>query len=1030
MPSSSSRARALPFLGQPLRGLRVSSRGQPLRGLPLPFAAFALILFGSAAYADPTVSLDVAIDTGAVTNAPPLPRLKVDDSSPSEFDLLVGYSLTGGVYHNLVVDLRLPAYVDVVLSTHPTSTFAFDGCPFDSGTSGPRTCHWTATDLAVDNTGIAGTINVRARLARYSWTEDQPVPMSAGVTGTYTPTGGTQTTFTQDPRVTYTGIADGFQEAGWQSGLGLSVVGWNDNNGSPRNEMIYSYRYGAGGRTSTVFHDAYLTINVGAAYDYDLSQAVLGAPWEFVTDQPQADGSAIIVFRYGTHAPVDHYYDSHYDSAIFTFPMSTTCAAIAAADPADFLVDSLLTWNEPVYHEGAPLTYVEHEFDYPQGQAGQTACGEGATTVKNNYQWWPAPEDGYGLSSVYVRPPVGVTRVDNVLIVDDLPDGVSTKAFHARPSAQFTLYRCNLSPGDGDLTMAQFNAGVSGGQCVPLPAENDPFQPITHLVAYAPVWGGDVPLQNFNLAYETYIPAGYFDVEGRLPNPYNVAYVHGRTTLGGAPYTMAPDMEVPFGDPDDPWKARHALAILEDEASCPATSAQPNGATTVSPRAASPGNQVKAFLTFGGGPASSRPLNPVVTLTSSSPLVSIVDVTLITESHPACQLGLTRVDTPQSLPTRDPYQLRFAGRATWGVCHYLYVTLAVDPNGWTNNQQFSLNVRETADNAAPVPACEGRSSTSFTVSVGAELRSDVAPSCAGNGGDPAFDVTARNNGGIDFPDASMRFPIPANTTLRSVTAEAGVALACVLAGDVPTTCTDPNAVAVIGSGFALPAPNGSKTMHVNLETNLSMGATITGNAIARAGALTADSGQSQPFAVDDCRYEIAVTKVFDDDNNGTDVGDAPLANWTFTINPAGGSATTTATTDVDGVARFFVRASSYTITEVLPNQADGVVWHAFGGALSQQVVVVEDPGGPVPVAFANYCSCAQMACSAAVGTCTIDGCAYRDEPDCDTAPVYHVSVRTAAGPAVVACRLDKSQVPPVLDCAPPNTTLPSACGGQ
>ncbi len=988
-------------------------------------AFVALAASSSTAFAQPAAVTLELVSGPAVDGV----RVKVDDTYDRAFQLAIGYDLTGGTYRNLEVTLTLPPYVTPTLSSHE-GTFTYNGCPQTAGVGSPRDCRWSASTLAVGTTGVAGTINLTLQLDRWRFLDGEPLAFTARATGLHTPQGGTESAFDVADQPLEI-LADPAQQVAWQSGTGLVEEGWVEVPGTPPTNGLrlrFSARFTNGFGGSAKLRNAVATSRVGA--DFELVSAPTAvSPWATpVVDDTASDGSFEVINTFTDDAPPT-FNDTHYDSTFFYIELFVPCA-VFDSDTRDLTVSTELTWDERFYEpDGTPRDEPRTLTHLAQVQ-GYGACGTGGHFNKGTELWWPAPEDGYALTGIYMRPPVGVSVATNALVVDDMPPGTAFRSFHTAQPTQFTFYGCNFAaPNDaGDISLAFFQANIAA--CVDLAGwDRDNPLGVTHIIAHAPTWGGAAePLQQFTMRYETYIPPGYVAADLPLATT-NVAYAHFGYTLDGASYTVAPDPTKSFAD--DPWKDDAPVTIDPTELNaCSAMWGGLEGGSAIAPRAPSPDNRRVAVFRPTADSSYARLENPRLTVTLP-PRVRAVATEIVPVEAWKCP-GLSWV-SDTATPATDTLTFTGTGLQTIvgpaGRCYDIKVTIEPDADGWVNGETFDVVGYLTGDNNDPT--CDARRVThTFSLSVPAELRVDVAPTCSGNAADPAFDVTARNNGGVDFAAASLRFPIPSGTTLRAVVAPPDVSIACDL-GAGPVACPpDPAAaVAVVASGFSLAAPDESRTIKVKLATALPPGSAVVGSASATAGQLTASSGETAPFVVGECRYPIRVSKHFDADQSGDlSAGDTPLANWVFTITPADTADAPVVTTDVDGIATFLVKPGTYQITEQLPATVDGVVWQASGGALTQEVFVPVDPATPVAADFLNTCTCQAAQCMVAVGQCTPSGCVYDDEPDCASEPVYHIPVRTPAGLAVVVCRL--ALAPEVgLTCDPPDPDVAPSCGG-
>lgn len=1003
----------------------------------LPVLLLALAAWSASARAQATLSMTL-LDT-ADTNPP---HVTVDNNDSPTGQLRLDYSFQQGNYRGATIDLTLPPGVTPMLAT--TGTFT----TFQCGTLGVSTadfrhCQWVVDALALDQQGLSGTVNLTFRLDRWRFVDQQPSTPSAQLSALYTGLDGNPEHVIATNAATYTLIADASAWPVWQSPTGFGVIGWTTRTIGDETDnglllRLYS-RPTNGHYGSARMRDLVVSSTFGDGLEilsYDAQD-----DWNTPVMTPGATTTEISTTHAGAAPPDDTFNDSHYDTGIISTDVFVPCSALAAGvEGESYAVHTVASWIE--YRWNGAGAYIEVErtmvFD-AQVPTGLGTCGTGGGVTKGN-EWTPIPEDGIGLTGVSVTTPNGVASASNVLIVDALPPGVEFAGFHTRSPAEFAFYACTFNDKIGeDVTLQYFNDHrLTSCTLLGYPTGH---MPATHLVAYAATWGGgSEPLQPFAMRYQTYAPIGYLAAhpwQGDPPAPpRNVAFAKLDYVLNEVAVEARPNMAVSVDA--DPWRADAEVRVVANSA-CTQSWGEYDGPTVLSPR--TPGlNRSKVRLYPNVSTAGSRLRDPQVTVAVPEG-VNVISTEVVFHPEWGCT-GVTLTSAPAAGTVIGPATLswQFAGLEP-GIgpaarCYDVVVEFETSPNGWRNNESFSIVGTVDGPNASA--ACnKNYAFNQFRVTMPAELRVEVEPTCQGNSGEPAFDITARNNGGDDFTDAVLTFPVPADTWVTSIEAPGGVTLACDFGSGLEDCVGDLSDVQeIVASGFDLDAPDQAVTVRVNLGTNLASLTQITAGASASVNELSApaNSGVSNPFVVDDCHWEIEVTKFFDADKNGKETqGDARIPSWTFTIANADGSPTegateTTVQTDDNGVAHFFVLPGDYKVSEVMPEVVNGQVWSAFQGQTSQTATMTIDPEGPVQLLFANSCSCEAFQCASVAGACTLAGCTYVDEPDCAAAPVYWIPLRSPSGEtSTVRCTVDSTQQPPQLVCDAPNTRVQPQC---
>ena len=997
---------------------------------------FVLVAWTASAHAQ-TATLSLELVDGPDTTPP---HITVDNNGSPTGQLRLGYSLQQGSYRDVTIDLMLPPWVTPTLPTLGTFT-AFSCGELGVGQSGYRNCQWTLPALALGQQGLSGTVNLTIRLDRWRFDDQQPVGLTAQLSGFYTgPDGNPEHTIATDA-ATYTLIADAPAQFVWQSPTGFGVVGWTTRtigNDTDNGVLLRLYsRPTNGGFGASKMRDLQVVSTFGDGLEILSTSAQ--SDWDAPVVTADVDSTDVSVTHASSAPPADNFTDSHYDTGIISIDVFVPCSALAAGvSGPSYAVTTVASWTEYVWNEATgssdAIPHSTTRLESVPGDLG--ACGTGGGVNKAN-EWTPIPEDGIGLTGVSVYTPNGVASATNVLVVDAMPPGLSFAGFHSRSPAEFSFYACTFADKIGeDVTYTYFNDHL--GDCTLIPSYYAPTPSgmieLTHLVGYAATWGGGAePLQPFVMGYQTYAPDGWLadhPWQGDPPAPpRNTAFAKLDYELDGDTIEARPNLAVSVAA--DPWRADAEVRVVENS-SCTQPWGAIDGPIVLSPRTPGQNRSKVRFYPNVAASSSSRLIDPHVTVTLPEGVTAVSTDVIINTGW-----GCTDI-TLESGPT-----VTGAGVLEWQFrglepsigpgarCYDIVVEFETSPNGWRNNESFTITGEVTGTNARP--ACSGTYAFPFTVTMPAELRVEVEPTCQGNLGLPAFDISARNNGGDDFTGASLTFPIPEDTWLTSIEAPVGVELQCTFAdgGGVGDCVGDLSDVVQIDAfGFDLAAPDEVVTVRANLDTNLPSFTLITASASASVDELAApaDSGESNPFVVDDCHWEIAVTKFFDANGDGKEnQGDSRIPNWTFTISPGAGAEQSTAQTDENGVAHFFVRPGDYIVTEVLPAVVGGQVWSAFQGQTSHPVTMPLDPPAPVTTECANSCSSKTFHCLAVSGTCTVEGCTYVDEPDCNAAPVYWVPLRGPDGDSVVRCTVDTGQQPPRLVCDPPTNTLSAQC---
>jgi hypothetical protein len=205
-----------------------------------------------------------------------------------------------------------------------------------------------------------------------------------------------------------------------------------------------------------------------------------------------------------------------------------------------------------------------------------------------------------------------------------------------------------------------------------------------------------------------------------------------------------------------------------------------------------------------------------------------------------------------------------------------------------------------------------------------------------------------------------------------------------------------------------------------------IGGDVVFTASIDSAELSPVSGEGAPYDVGTCPASIAVTKFFDTDGDGVrDAGEPGIAAWAIEVRDAESNLVDSGVTDQDGAIAFEVPLGDYTVTEVLPEDADVTWLVTTPGGLSRAVTA--GMTDPVQIAFGNRCTCddddacttdtcvapgvcastpvdlacdAPDACSVSPGACdpATGQCAY-DPVACDAVPIYAV-VEDADGQAV------------------------------
>lgn len=928
------------------------------------------------------------------------------------FTVSFNYALDGGTWDDFVLTMALPAGVTLKTSSHPGTLQ--HAC---TGAAPNIVCTWSASSLAVENTGVSGSIQLTMILDRFKHPSGSTVALSGTLTAAYTNNAGTAQSVSIGPEVasiTATASAalrwhdNGLTsvDAHFMPGPGTSGTGYY---------YIYDFRWRNEG-TARIETGAKLTVKLAPGVVFvdawercdnsvlpkegcgQMTVATTLTGWE-----PAGAGATVTATMnrpLGRNDAID--YSTHLHIAVWvpcegaiptgdTDAAYLTTAAVAGVEATvDSTIDRALVTPASIPPPG-PVTNAP-------------ACGSGEVISKTHYSG-VSP----GVSHVWtlsVTPPKGQLVFDDAIVIDKIPAGTSLGAWSDVQSSGFTAYSCALPEEDNDFTTAQFLDYVASGSCAVW--SGAPLANATHAVWYAETWGSAAGIEGFSVRVYTNVPRDYV-AQGGAPSLVNDMVVHvGEVGSEEIAFEGSRKASFELGQGSRPY-----MRVVNDPRNNGPTTLQPGDTGTV------------VFSPFQD-PNWQRAENYTVTVDVDA-RVQVISATTEFRNVSQCIPWNPASDAwtgPSTLGNSLTWEYGTAEKPTYlqnlyfAGCVLQVVKFKVPEEGaFANGDKITLTSHVTAVDEDPSNP-RGPLDARFTLAVPGEMRMGVAPACQ-DGGQPAFVATASNTGGTDLnalvadvslPGFLQDDPSTATATFAGIDgAPAGASFlvsadgaAFVAEGAIPNAD-----VKVVRMTYpTLPALSDPLTFRVLLAT-VSTSGTLHARAVLSAAELEpADSQFSAAFEVNTCPGTLTILKFWDADHDGVqDTGEAALEGWSFEVSD-GLTTAVFGPTGADGLVSGALSPGEYTVTELLP-ASDGT-WETPVGGFARTVTVA--PAGDTLVSFGNVCSCADPTPGECSGVaCQADGSCVTvplDGTACDTGDVCTTGDVCVQGTCTAGAALD------------------------
>lgn len=945
--------------------------------LALRLAAIVALLLASTASATaqsaiPTLSL----------SAPP--TKEVDTANMS---VVIGYNLTGGRYAPGAIVMTMPPGALYVTSSFDTDIFTHTESP--AGTH-----RWTtANPFDAQAASTTGAITVTVDLPTWTTLAGTPFAFEARLLGTYTPTGGSALTLDiATPPATTTATANPTFGLFWPSGIASLGQAWVTHptlgvTGLQLTYDLYPYIDGwqplAGGWGYTMTLGSGLYFMRAFSNNADIitppgsgALTITNAPPELTT----TPGGTITAVA--PNAPLGRSANDHYNLAhaphlyvqVF-IPCSVIGLTEAERNSPAYNV-SMEAHGSFLVHGGLGAEQSPQKPLTPApGNAGGSDCGTGGSLRK--YWDQEVGEERWDEYVMGIYPPKGILPIEAIVVDPQTPGFTDLDPISY--SGDFSVYYCVLAPG-AFFDLPTFRSSYLGTSCTP--TRPTPITSTTHVVWYAPSWGGSGVINGqVDLKLRRFLPAGFVVPPATSRIDTNVAYLTGEADLDPG----TPGLET-LGDADpatsyastpaDDWQHRAIHTVV-------------NRAVPVAERlddlvrVASPGDYRFVRFRYYIENDHSPVLNPVITINvPDGVLIEKADgtspFTTTVSSATSCQ------PTPVAGHTTTPDAE--AGALVWTFgddlapyymragCLETLHWVRFDPSyPWVNGEQVVFTATISGDNT--VPQVRDTDHEGFVLQVPGGSTALTTPACQQVADASAvyagFDVTSRNIGGMDLTNVATTFRVPragadggtADATFIEVLAlgalPSGASFEVSLDDGLtwsPASGPDPQVTHVRMVGASLPAHGVPVVYTVRLATSAASGETLVGRAFMSSTEVPGgDSGPSDPFVVGSC-HRLWVTKFLDADRDGVQAGEPTLAGWELVVR-RDGELVIAGVTDPDGLWTYVLPSGSYEVTELMP-AASGPIWSPTtpaGDPSTTQSVTLEQ--GDEALAFGNACDC-------------------------------------------------------------------------
>lgn len=841
-------------------------------------------------------------------------------------ELWIRANLPSGVYTNLAVEMKLPSTV-----THPTVVFVnATGNPdfslSNTVTAGVRTLRWTRAGT-LDLSGGASTRQFLAIVYadRIGTFDETPLTFTATLDGS---SGGVPFSQSQAQHTITAQRTAAFNFYG-SSASYVNVVNPTVADGSPERYGIKrTLIFSMGNVAKDYLAPTTATLTIGrklrflAVRTIRSSQTVLANPIVTGAPAPWSTNASAYSFDVTTAQPP---WDGNVDRIAFEVDVFIPCSDMPTAAPyGDYEGSAFITGTTRDFY-GVETSQSGTVANIRVNDAA-AACGALGYFTHNSVSVGNSGETAAWYYSYYA--PYGITDQADLMVALRLPpDLVSFNPGSFLATGGWTREHC-------DMTGLTFAAGAQFSY-----AELMTYRASRCHAAFAP---GDTHVAYWKASYSESDPQSLSGWVSTGVAPDRVA-THGTTlTMNGwFNARSTTNLVMTFGDqiPE--------VNPVEDRFESTATAQLPTTLVPVSTHFYDgPG-----VLDSNGGAAGSSHIRPRMSWsgyppTNSRLTVEVPDGVTISSfnfdnsvSPVECNVPADKMVWPS--PNDRPLVFRFGtasnpytqpGTCAGGAA--IRINFAVDPTfPFFHEQALPFRTSHIADNQTAAGAVY---TATFQVIVAAGQDSRLTVVCD-EGGDPAFTALAVNRGRDPIADGVLRFVVPEDTTVTSITPNAAVAGS----GGVIEVSTDGGStwladtgsyagvthvrlagIAIAGGSASNLPPQPGFTVTVSPLFGLG---TIEGEVTMSSPGLGTTTPKIAPFEVGLCPGSVEVQVYFDADGDGIqDVGEPAVgAGHQVKLVPQAGSPsgfeTDVATTGLGGSVTFEgVTPGSYDIVYVGP----------------------------------------------------------------------------------------------------------------